>query len=1499
MPDYREERSPLWGVGATGALAGGVAYGMRGHWKDLFGAVKPVARGTHYSAAEQAVSRMPRFVQPTRTAGLDLLKDLAGTEVAGADVPAFKKDVAISAYEAILKGKGRIGHEDAYSAFQEIINASDAAQAGSVAQREMSRLGGDVNLFAKRVEQFFPGGSYEGLAQGMSEFTGMQLAVPKTDVPFTALSTQGRATAEDVQERLKRIFKSGDVAWSPSYHRVGEQEILSAAISTPGRSSYLNIPLRPDVETMYSGPGFRNRYIARGAWELTPQGVKQKNLTQLYLDTLETEASMAESSIGLSRAVERTKTSVQEKALIWGPNEETLTTGSVLKQKIFASQRAYTGRDISPATIRAGIEAGGLPLGSPAQVARGVLTDTDWQRELLGPMGELMPAHRRPLQFVREGWQLSSIARTEQGGTYARKGALGELASRFSPAAAPGFEEAAAGHVAPATSTFYLKPGATNYPRHLAEEMGVMSREAAALQKWERISSQKLRVAEGLPLSEDIARHMEGRTLEQGKTYAFDEPIPLKPGQGLGVGEKGQVATIRRRRGMQQFLTGYEVLDSGRIKANVKEMIHMGQGDVQKFFSVGSDIKHTMRRGDPNALLRELGVRTGPVGAVVPGERVPKTSYSLFSQQISGMQEFAAKRIDAVRAKGIASNISGLEEYVRDPMKSLGLTEDFFSRKDIRRTGQLASAIQNRIVLGAERLGMMRSDIAPEIFGLMDPEEATRMIDVAEDLAEETISGETKSRLLEAIGASKGVRGSSHMYLGDLISEGGTGNMAKWEPSLFHWLSKGGPPGLGAKWATDIERRLTDLDVSEDLAEELTKMQKSFLGEGGGITSRAVAGFPDEEDFLSLGKNELVKQKGRWVNLGQEVEVFGGKRIYIPGYETAPALGSLKTDTGELVSSEFENALVDLQYSLKDRSENAARKTQEAAKNLRAIGHAQWSGAVTMRERAYGTRMLAAQRLPLIDEAEDMADGLVKRTHKITSRTATGMFEEMAEMAPDEGTRVFLQAQQEAFEQGERIPGLVGRYPAVGPYSVQPTFFQKADDAVEDALNEVIYSPDIEDEITIAGDRIRGTTKRVSVGQGVGQRLDYDLDRQILSFLSDQETAEETTRYLSKQLAGDYETFLGTHYGLQQLLEEHRPAGVDVARGAEERMASGARHFMGQMGVGQTNVALEKFRRAAAFKGMDFQAKYEPLLWHMEETATIMAKHGGAHAAEELYTKYGRATAAIERGRTAEGAKFLKETIEALGGKEATELKTSFASTGREASFMYDPETMGREMAEAYAETYEEVQPAMDISRQSKRAAVNLKEEELRRQISLIESRAQADAAQAIKAQRTRGAVGLGAKAQRAATGARTRFKAVGSVLRRGKGPLALGAAAAAGILLMAPPVSGSIPANPNVEGAAGGKNINPEDSIPPTGPGMTPPRSGMRASPRSYFQKGNSTLASMKTTSPDFSGERATEAMRQIRDLNETRRRSRINVSDDRESLDSRMLADKIYRSM
>jgi len=1502
VPDYREERSPLWGIGAVGALGGGFALGMKGNWKDLFRAAGSATGGGHYAGLEQAVSRMSRFVRPTRTTGLDLLGDFAGTEVGPEAAASFKRDIATSAYEAILKGKTPVGHDKAYSIFKEIVGAPSAAEAGSIAQREIAAAGGDVSLFSKRVEQFFPGGEYTGLAKDMGEFRGMNLSLRQTETAFTGLSPEAQRSAEEIQTRLRRIFREGELAWSPSYHKAGGQEILSAAVGGSGGkgATYLNFPLRGDIGEMYGGPGFRNRYVIRNAWELTGQGVRKKNFSQMYLDALEAEASMAKSSVGLKQAVERARASVTEKSLIWGAPEETLVSGSRLKEQIAASQRVYTGGRISPAVVRAGIEAGGLPLGSPAQVAEGVLGDVDWRRQLLGPMGELMPVHRRPLQFVREGWQLSDIAKTEQAGTYARKGILGEL-SRFSPAVSPGFEGAAGGHVAPGLSTFYLKPGKTDYSKHLAEEMGIMSREAASLQKWERVSSYKLRVQEGLPLSQEILKDIEGKTLQQGQVYKFENPIPLEPGQGLGIGDKGQISKIRRRRGMQQFLMGYEVLDSGRIKAHVKEMLHMGEGDIQKFFSVGADIKHTITRADPQGFLRSLGVSTAPADVVVSGERLGKSPYALFSQQISGMQEFAAQRVDAIKRRGLTgTSVGELERYAKDPMGYLGLSEEFFARKDIRTMEQLTATVQNRIAVGAERLGLINTDYAPEIFGMMDPEDVHRMTEIAEELSEKTVSSTTAGTLSRAIERSVGVRGSTHMFLGDLVQEGGTGNMAKWEPSLFHWLAKGGPPGLGAKWAADVERRLAPgaAEMAPEAVEELTKMQKSLLGEDRGIVDRAMSGFAADEDFLSLGPDELVKAEGRWVDLGREAEALGSRRIFIPGYETAPRLGPLKTDAGELVRSEFESALSDLQYALKDQSDNATRKTAEAARNLQTIGQAQWSKAATLRERAVGTQLLAAQRLPLEEQAEEIAE----RTHRMTSGTASPMFEGMLEAAPDEGTAAFIRSQQEAFERGERVVGLVGRYPAVGPYSVQPTFFQKIDEMefAEQGVRAqegIIYSPDIEDEITITG-KGRSVTKTVSKGQGVGQRLDYDLDRQLASFLSDQETAEETSAYLSKVAAGDYEDFLGRHYALQHLFEENQPAAVDVARGAEEHLASGAKHYAGQMGIGRTNIAMEKFRRTAALKGADFQAKYEPLLWHMEETATIMAKHGGAHAAEDLYTKYGRATAAIERGRTEEGARLMREAIEALGGKEQATLEASFAGGRKGISYSYNPETMGRELAEAYAEHHAEVRPALDIGRQSKRARVSIPEDEMRKQISLYKSRARADAAQAAKAQRVFGKAGVEAGIHRAAASGRSRLKAVSNVLKRGKGPMALGAATAAGILLMSPSVSGTLPANPNVEGAAGGRNLNPEDSIPPQGPGMTPPNSGMRNSSRAYFQRDSSTLASLKGSSPDFSGERLDETMRQIRQLGEARR-SRINVSDNRDALDSKMLADRVYRNM
>lgn len=1525
MAQYEEERSPLWSIGAVGALGVGTYAGMSKNWRDLLSAGFG-KKANHLAAMEKIVAEVPKFAEPKYT--FDFMSAMKGLETSPAMQEPFKEDIAASAYEAIMNGKKAVGHKDAHGVFESIRSAPSVDKAYEMAQREISNLGGDPNLFAGRMEGLFKNGMYKAdraerilSSSGIYEGGGFTAAESRLSIPRTNLSEKAAAAAKEIEQRLQSILANKEVAYSaPEFFKIGDQEMMRMSVGDPGRSpAMIDLPLRADVNEMYVGKGLHTRYLTQNSWDFMANGeIKQKNFVQFYLDTLQTEVNKAQSSVGIKRAIRNTVQTVQEKAMKWAPPKEFLSSGMAAKEAVAASQSVFAGDFPSQYAMDKAMSEGGMfPIGAPKQVASGTLSTVDWRKKLFGDMSELLPYERHPTQFLRD-WTLSGVSASEQGGTYASK----LIQDRFSPiGAGPEAKEFIKSHAAPRLNTVYLK-NPEQYQKYLANEMGIMSRRAAVLQQWERIQTEKVRLAEGFRIPNAVKAHMKANAPAIGARHVFDEPVQLVEGDLLGMGERGSLLQVTREPGLRKDLVGYTVAED-QILLHIKETKHMGEGDVGKFFSYGSSVKHTIARGDPNELMREMfGSKAGPrdVDLVLPGERVSykKNPYALASQQMEAMEYLAGRRIGSVEAKmadaaaagdvqrvaTYEKSLANLRSYVKNPMAYAGLDSNFFNPARAKAPGdieKLAMLTQNRLAVAAEKLGF-RGNAASEIFGLSDID-IPKMVALAEDLGEETLSSGAAGRLQKSIKNSKFVRGSPMLFMGDLVTDLGAGNMARWEPSMLHWLSKtGGGGDLGARLVMDIESRLRpEMGTSSRAAiDELTRAQKSLLGEGTGLIDQAVGGFPEAESFTAIQRGNMIREQGYWANLGQNVEGTGS-RIYIPGYGAAPSVGPTISNKGEVLASEFENALYDFQYALSDKSENAAKKVNEAASNLRSIGQAQWASSVSIRERALGTRYIPSQQRPMTPAMAEEAAETVSKTHWVSSRTANKMFDEMAAAAPTEEVGKFIEAQRIAFGRGERIPGLVGRFPALGQYSVQPTFFQLIKELDSPGmrakvLDDVIYTSAATKNLTIEGTK-EPFSKAVSVAQGVGQRLDYDLDFQVASFISNPKTAQSTTQYLTQTAGQEYEEYLGRHYMIGELFKQN--AAAPVRRGIEEKMLGAARHSVGQATIGRTNVALDRFRRAVAMESVATQRMYEPLLWHMEETATIMAKHGGASAATKMTGLYEGAIANIEAGNVDAGGKLMTEALETLGGKEPRTLRASFAGSQAAIGYEFNPINQGRQLAEIYHNNYKEVVQAVGISKASKASFVNATREQMLEQITMHESRVLSDAAQAAVAARAYGAASPGNIVQRLGSNARSRFGAVANVLKRGKGPIALGAAAAAGIMLMSPATSGSVTTNTNMEGPAGGRNVRPEESIPPGGGGITPPPSGMMISPRTYHQGGTSTRVNMSGSSEDFSGATYEEAMMQLRALRGAQTKTRLNVSDSRSALDPNMLADRIYKEM
>jgi hypothetical protein len=122
-----------------------------------------------------------------------------------------------------------------------------------------------------------------------------------------------------------------------------------------------------------------------------------------------------------------------------------------------------------------------------------------------------------------------------------------------------------------------------------------------------------------------------------------------------------------------------------------------------------------------------------------------------------------------------------------------------------------------------------------------------------------------------------------------------------------------------------------------------------------------------------------------------------------------------------------------------------------------------------------------------------------------------------------------------------------------------------------------------------------------------------------------------------------------------------------------------------------------------------------------------------------------------------------------------------------------------------------------------------------------------------------------------------------------------IGTAIAAGVMMAAPSISGSMPLK---EGPAGGKNLSYNDLGPPAGLGMAPPAPRIMASPKAYDMSGvkMSSRANIRMSMPDADSNAGFR--RQAADL-ANGSRVRIRTTDDRDALNPQRLASKIHERL
>jgi hypothetical protein len=1142
-----------------------------------------------------------------------------------------------------------------------------------------------------------------------------------------------------------------------------------------------------------------------------------------------------------------------------------MPAGGLARQRMYGLEAVYAG----PKTFTAGmlgeaIDAGLHPFGSPPTVAKGTLKTTNIVEDLFGARARLMSPEERPLQFLRGEWGATEAAKLAAPEF---KGEFGKHFSRLEPKImGPEYERllyggeaatSARAYTAPQLMTLYVDPKeleAGKIGRRMFQEEIIFSPKTAKFMEYERVIQKKVALDEGFRTNQSLLDALKGKRI--GELQMLENPIGS--GQFLGV-ERGTGRELWSLAGKAEAEVIAAQLSGDETATLFMRERHRLGSEYWKLF--GEDIKF-MGKINTEAQMEEILRRVGApasiagqeVEAAASAKLIMKRRAARITQQTSAMAMFTGWRMDVGRLpmavdKKLNPAYTAALEFLKDPAKTLKL--------DLLMAEGVADAefqIQKNMVALSKRFGFSEAEMRLT-FGFM-PEEAAKKLGIFE--------------ILEA--APRKVIGVSGMRLGDLASEG-VGGMAKLEQTGFRLLAMKGEEGqrFAAEMATRVtgktEGRAADRMVASMIgAEGLGDKAKQFIGKAP-MDTRTLAQFQDLDD--------LLRPTGRYVDIGQKVEAFGGaSRIYIPGtVEAGELFRPIPTQAGKVIPSELGRGLEDLRRAAQG---GVAEEIEYAAQRLcdRAFITAEQQAAAT--GHILGSRSFTPVR---------QTAALTDDTFRIGTRRAEEMFDDLIDRAKSADQREYLRHQKALLiEKEQTLIGGLWRHPTTGPESFQVVRY-RVDKSLADDIITVPYKMG----------RLTKGGKIVDLSQMVGPKVDFDKDTVNLAVIGNRDTASRLAKKMDGEIQKNYTRYLFNHYSMKDWMEpgEKQVKALTQMTHAEAVKAGAMNLTAVKMETGQVNLALQKLKLGLQHTAPE---KYRPMaeLFMLMEEAAIGSKHGALESS--LYQGIGHAVqnrdiSSMESViKQLTGGKDLAVSERVLMPGGGTE-KMALRLTAREAA----TEAIGAATAAG-----EDVEWAVKAAQAVKgRIPKGANEAEVLSQMTTMFYKRRTgslDMAQSLMGERHYGAEGFTQRANRALRRASTKGTLIKQALSKAKAPLMIGAAVAAGVMLAAPSVSGAIP---NKEGPAGGRNLGFSDLGPPAGMGMSPPAARIMASPKAYDMSGikTSSRANIRMSMPD--ADRASpDFMRQARTL-AAGSNVRVRTVDDRHALNPHRLASKIHERL
>ncbi|MHA2066642.1 MAG: hypothetical protein ACXABY_19900, partial [Candidatus Thorarchaeota archaeon] len=878
-----------------------------------------------------------------------------------------------------------------------------------------------------------------------------------------------------------------------------------------------------------------------------------------------------------------------------------------------------------------------------------------------------------------------------------------------------------------------------------------------------------------------------------------------------------------------------------------------------KYFS--EDIKF-MGRGrtpeDMSAMLRLAGgadvIAGQQIEAIASGKLVGKRRMALMTQQIEAMSAFLGEKLGTPGALTGARGRAA-EEFLMNPSQVLKL-------ETLMGEG-IADAeyqIQKNMVLMSKKFGFSQKEIGLT-FGLMKPELAGK---IGAELGMPRFAPE----LAAAIEKSPLVLGLSKMKLGQMAAEG-VGGMAKLEHTGFRMIAmKEEGARLVAEFATRIQGK--GGAVAADLMEQSMLGERGLVGKAKDILGKTKVDPRTLGQFGSL--EELIKDTGRYVDVGRKVEAFGGaSRIYIPGaIEAESFMLSSMSQKGAVMPSQVGRGLEEFRGLLAKKASD--EEIEASAVALRSLVAQEAEKQVTPK----GGAIFGSRSFTNIRQTADVADD----TFRISRRQGEGMWNDLIDRARSSKHREYLKEQKRLLlEEGETLIGGIWRHPTTGPESFQAVRY-KVDAALADEIVSVPYR--------------RGTIdfgrgpKTLNFSQMVGMKADFDKDTLNLAAIADRDTAKRLAGKMDKEIQSGYTKYLFNHYAMKELMGTGEKA-LDLSR--QEALQLGARNLVtAKVATPEVNLAMQKLKIAMQHAAPSEYRPMAEMLFHMEESA-ISGKLGSFET--EMYEQIGRAV----NQRDATSMESVVKMI--MGEKDRRISGTMLSETGQalgQHTYDYRSGKITQDMMRALAATGEDADWAIKAAQSAK--SLKRTPQDINELIAMYYKRrtGSLDVPQAVMRAKDYGMEGFTQKATRAMRKASTKASLVGQAMSKAKAPLMIGAAVAAGVMLAAPAMSGHMPQK---EGPAGGRNLGFSDLGPPTGMGMSPPAARIMSSPKAYDMSGikMSSRANIRMSMPDADRAGA-DFMRQARTL-ASNSNVRIRTVDDRHALNPHRLASKIHERL